>query len=91
MRRKNYTTMSPTMTTTVTFPIRRLLHLRWDDLAPTDGVTTLSWSGLTFTKAGQAFVVTIENVRLQEDGASVLNLPHELVLMQRPSPLGPRR
>ena len=33
--------------------------------------TTLSWAGLTFTKAGQAFVVTIENVRLQEDGASV--------------------
>ena len=34
-------------------------------------MATLSWSGLTFTKAGQAFVVTIENVRLQEDGDSV--------------------
>ena len=33
--------------------------------------TTIQWSGLSFTKVGQKFVVTIENVRLQEDGASV--------------------
>ncbi len=33
--------------------------------------TTIAWGGLTFTRAGQAFVVTIENVRLQDEGASV--------------------
>ena len=38
-----------------------------------DGVTTtiITWDGLTFTKAGQKFTTTIEDVRIQEAGDNV--------------------
>ena len=58
-----YVSHSATFTPSQTLPLTARCE--------SDDVATLSWSGLTFTKAGQAFVVTIENVRLQEDGASV--------------------
>ena len=43
---------------------------------PVDGVnttsTTITWSGLTFTKAGEKFTITIEDVRIQEAGGNVV-------------------
>ena len=44
---------------------------RLGDLEPAEGVTTISWSGLMFTEAGQKFTTTIEDVRIQEDGGNV--------------------
>ena len=57
-----YVTHSATFTPSLTIPLPAV---------QSNAMTTLSWSGLEFTKVGQEFIVTIENVRLQDDGDSV--------------------